>query len=186
MVTIRTFIAIHLTEEVRRGIGRAIEVLKPHTRDIRWVPLENLHLTLRFLGDVEEGRMPEVHQAVMAAAAEMMPFALRLGHFGAFPGLSRPRVLWIGMEGDVEALRELQQQVSEALVRRGFPDEDKPFSPHLTVGRTMRDRRASVQASPTVAEPGPEMVVRDVFVMKSDLHPDGPVYTSLFKVALKM
>ena len=185
MAAIRTFIAIHLTEEVRPEVGRAVEILKPHTQGIRWVSPENLHLTLRFLGDVEAGRMPEVHQAVAVAAAEMTSFALHLGRFGAFPGLNSPRVLWIGLEGDVEILWELQRRIEEALVGRGFPEEGNPFSPHLTLGRTMRDRRASVQALPTVAEPGPGMVVQEVYIMKSDLQPGGPVYTSLFKAALK-
>lgn len=185
MAAIRTFIAIHLTDEIRQEIERTIGFLSPRARGVRWVSPENLHLTLRFLGDVEEKRMPEVCEAVSTAAGEVPPFAIRVGDFGAFPGLDRPKVLWIGVEGDTVTLGELQRRVETELVRRGFPEEDRPFSPHLTVGRTVRDRRASVPVPPAAITPGPEMTVREVFVIKSDLRPEGPVYTPLLKAALK-
>ncbi len=184
MAAIRTFVAIPLTEEVRRGIGNAVEALRPWARGIRWVPLENLHLTLRFLGGVEEERLLEVHQAVAAAVEEIAPFALRTGGFGAFPERGRPRVLWVALEGDLENLRKLQGRVETELVQRGFPGEDRPFSPHLTVGRATRNQSVAVEL-PMIAQPGPEMVVREAVVMKSDLHPEGPVYTILFESALK-
>jgi 2'-5' RNA ligase len=159
--------------------------LRPRARGIRWVSPENLHLTLRFLGDVEEGQVPEAHQAVCSAAEEVSPFAIRPGAFGAFPNAQRPRVLYVSLEGDVERLRGLQRQIENELIGRGFPKEDRPFSPHLTIGRATRDRRGPIDLPPPPAGAAPEMVVREVLVMKSDLRPDGPVYTPLARVVLK-
>ncbi|MSS70343.1 MAG: RNA 2',3'-cyclic phosphodiesterase [Candidatus Latescibacteria bacterium] len=183
MATIRTFIAIAPTEEVRQKIGQMIEDLKPHAQGIRWVKAENLHLTLRFLGDVEESRMPEVHQAVVSAAGQ--PFSIRPGALGAFPNVHRPRVLYVSLEGGLEALLGLQHRVEDELVGRGFPREDRPFAPHLTIGRAMRDRRGAINL-PSISDPAvSDTVVREVLVMKSDLRPDGPIYTPMARVGLK-
>jgi 2'-5' RNA ligase len=186
MAAIRTFIALALTGEVRLSVARRMDDLRPRAQGIRWVPPENLHLTLRFLGDVEEGQIPEVHQAVASAAGGGGPFALRPGAFGAFPNVHRPRVLYVSLEGDVERLRGLQRRVEGELVGRGFPKEDRPFSPHLTIGRAMRDRRVSIDLPPLPPETAPpEMIVREVLIMKSDLRPGGPIYTPVARVELK-
>ena len=185
MAAIRTFIAVALTGEVRPWIAPRMEDLRPRAQGIRWASPENLHLTLRFLGDVEEGQMPEVHQAVRSAAEGVSPFAIRPGAFGAFPNAQRPRVLYVSLEGDVERLGGLQRRIENELVGRGFPKEDRPFSPHLTIGRAMRDRRGPIDLPPTSAGTAPEMVVREVLVMKSDLRPEGPIYTPMASVNLK-
>lgn len=185
MAVLRTFIAVALTGEVRLWVARRMEDLRPCIRGIRWVSPENLHLTLRFLGDVEEGRMPEAHQAVRSAAAGVGPFAIRPGAFGAFPNAQRPRVLYVSLEGDVGRLRGLQRRVESELVGRGFPKEDRPFSPHLTIGRAMRERRGPIDFPSPPGGAAPEMVVREVLVMKSDLRPDGPIYTPMARIELE-
>jgi 2'-5' RNA ligase len=185
MAAIRTFIAVALTNELRAWIAREAEALKGRTQGIRWSSVDHLHLTLRFLGDVEEGRMPEVIAVVAGAAAMTRPFEIRPGRFGTFPEAGRPRVLWLGVEGDLETLKGLRERVEEGLFRRGFPGEDRPFSPHLTLGRAVRDRRVILPPLALPGPSGPAMSVHEVLVMKSELRPAGPIHTPLARARFR-
>jgi RNA 2',3'-cyclic 3'-phosphodiesterase len=185
MAALRTFIAIALTDEVRDWIVRGIESLKGRTQGIRWTPLGQLHLTLRFLGDVPEERMPEVIDAVSAAASITLPFEVRPGGFGAFPDLRRPRVLWTGVDGDLESLCGHQARVEEELARRGFPREDRPFSPHLTLGRPGREGRVILPPDAGLERSGPAMLVRETLVVKSELRPGGAIHTPVSRARFR-
>lgn len=180
----RTFVAVPLSGETRSGIERTVAALRPRTRGIRWVPPGNLHLTLRFLGEVDEVRIPDLSRAIDLATAGIPPFTIRTCGVGAFPGMGSPRVLWVGLEGDLESLLKLQRRVEEELVGLGLPGEDKPFSPHLTVGRALRGTRAWVKGPLQGLDPPQEMRVHGVHLMKSVLSPEGAVYTSLYQAAL--
>lgn len=102
---------------------------------VRWVPPENLHLTLKFLGDTPKDKITELQEALQKAVSQQRKFALKAVGVGCFPNVKRPRVVWVGLEGDVVELKTLVEQIENAIAPLGFPTEKRPFSPHLTIGR---------------------------------------------------
>ncbi len=133
----RLFVALNLPDRERAGIHRAAASLRESTLPVRWVPAENLHVTLAFLGEVDEGRVDPVGQALRWVGAQHAPLTLEVGGVGAFPTPRRPRVLWIGAEGG-SALRALQRGVQAALEPLGFAPDERSFHPHVTLGRARR------------------------------------------------
>lgn len=188
----RLFIAVELPEDTLRGIGRLQDKLKSAIggRAARWTRPEGIHLTLKFLGDVAPGRAAEIEAGMKAAAATAQPFELRARGLGCFPNLERPRVLWVGLAGEVEALRALQGGVEERIAPMGFPTEERGFSPHLTLARTAqgatRDEAAAIgMAAKTHAtfELGAWQVT-EINLMRSQLKADGALYTRVGGAAL--
>lgn len=137
----RAFVALLLDDEARRAVVAVLDGLRPLSRAVAWVPAANLHLTLHFLGDQSEARLGEALDALDEAAAATPPFELLLHGLGAFPGLERPRIFWLGVAEGALAVRGLQARVMTALGARGFPPETRPWHPHLTVGRVPDERR---------------------------------------------
>jgi 2'-5' RNA ligase len=131
----RLFIALDLPDDVRAELAAAQARLGGHA--VRWAAAEGMHLTLQFLGEVEAGRVDGLLAALAVVSAP--PFALRLAGLGAFPSAARPRVLWAGLGGDLGALGALQRAVTAATSALGFPPEERPFTPHLTLGRARQD-----------------------------------------------
>ena len=169
-----------LADELRRGAGRAGD-------DVRWVPPENIHLTLQFLGAVPEERVAGVEAALRDAAAGARPFSLSLHGAGGFPNARRPRIIWAGLEGDVAPLAELVRDLGARLAKLGFPPEDRPFAPHLTLGRA-RDGHgapglAGALARAAQIEPTPWRATELVLV-ESHLSPRGPRYEAIARVPL--
>ena len=136
----RLFVALNLPDRVREALWAAAAPLRELGLAVKWVRPEGIHLTLKFLGEVSEGREPDLRAALGRAAAGGRALSLVVSGFGAFPGLDRPRVIWAGLEADPEILA-LQHRVEEQFVPLGFPREDRPFRPHLTLGRAARDAR---------------------------------------------
>ncbi len=184
MSGIRTFIAIGLGNEISQDLERYIEGLQQLVEGVRWVAVQNIHLTLRFLGSLDEGGVLRVRRAVLAGAEGTLPFTLRPGSLGGFPDLRRPRVLYINLEGDLETLKRLQSRIEDELFRSDFSKQDKPFSPHITIGRVRRGRRALWNAPTIPIQSTSEMLVREILILKSDLRPEGPVYTPLARTVL--
>lgn len=102
---------------------------------VRWVPPENLHLTLKFLGDTPKDKIPELQETLQKAVSQQRKFALKAVGVGCFPNAKRPRVVWVGLEGGVVELKTLAEQIENTIAPLGFPTEKRPFSPHLTIGR---------------------------------------------------
>src|SRR2546430_5286414 len=138
---IRTFVAIRLDETVRAALGAAIEGLRRVARDVAWVAPENLHLTLKFLGQVREARTAELVAAIAQATSGFAAFEATVAGLGAFPTPTRPRVIWAGVGRGADALVGLAGRVDEALAALGFEREPRPFSPHATLGRVRTPRR---------------------------------------------
>jgi len=191
MTNLRAFIAVSLSDEIVRGISRTVEDLKARLPNgaVRWVSAQNLHLTLKFLGDTPATQVDELSQALQAAVAPFPPFELRAAGLGAFPSARRARVVWVGLSAP-DTLPALQRAVEYEMARRGFPAEERPFSPHLTIGRVGRDARpadlqllAAALQNFTVGSLG-MVTVEAVHFYKSDLRPAGPVYTRLFSALL--
>ncbi|MCR4399823.1 MAG: RNA 2',3'-cyclic phosphodiesterase [Syntrophomonadaceae bacterium] len=175
----RLFVAVAVPPAVVERAEQVKGRLMGCGADVKWVWRENYHLTVKFLGEVEEARVAAVVQELRAAAGESPPFVLRLLGAGAFPSLQRPRVLWLGVGGDVEKAEWLGERVDARLAELGFEPE-RQRSLHLTLGR-MRTS-AGVQGMLRLlreegqAGPEPEFEVREVLLMESRLSREGPSY----------
>lgn len=193
---IRSFVALLLDEPTRGAVASTIDRLRAVDRGagraVAWVPAPNLHLTLKFLGQQPEARLAEVEAAIAAAARVCRPFAIALKGVGAFPTLDRPRILWVGLtEGGAEA-RALQERVEAALAPHGFPRDERPWHPHLTIGRVPDDRRWRREAGPalreaiaaTATQSFGRLVVDRLVLMRSDLGPAGARYRELASATL--
>ncbi|MBI4591177.1 MAG: RNA 2',3'-cyclic phosphodiesterase [Candidatus Rokubacteria bacterium] len=182
MERIRSFVAILLSEEVRAAVAREIDHLRPLGPRVSWVAPPNLHLTLKFLGELPPDAFERVKEGLVEAVAGATPFSLRFQGLGAFPGLARPRVLWVGVIEGGQTAQALQSRLEAALTRRGFAGEERAFSPHLTIGR-VREPRALTQLQQALA--GAERMefgrldVHALSLMRSDLSPGGSRYTEL-------
>ncbi len=181
---LRLFVACELSDDVRDGLRRIQDDLRRlGAGQLRWARPEGIHVTLKFLGEVEEARVAEI-SAALAAAIE--PFELRLqpAALGGFGG-ARLRVIWVGLQGDVEALASLAGRVEAALTPLGFPRERRPFAAHLTLARVAdrvpaADRRELADLIDGYRPPPlPSMIVTDVSLMQSKLGPRGSVYQRL-------
>jgi 2'-5' RNA ligase len=183
MARVRTFVAVEVGEEVRSAAVALQHALARTGAEVKWVEPHNLHVTLLFLGEVDERELAAVCRAVAAAAAGEPPFELRVSGVGAFPNPRRPKTLWAGVaDGSAELVR-LHGKVEQALLDLGaYRQEDRPYSPHLTLGRVKSeaDGQALTPELPKHAGwVGGRTTVAEVVVYSSELRRDGPVYTPL-------
>ncbi len=187
----RLFVALEPPEPVRRRLAAiAVELRRDAGRagdEIRWVAPENVHLTLQFLGAVPEERVPDVEAVLRDAAAGARPLALEVRGAGGFPNARRPRVLWAGLTGDIAPLAALAAEVGRRLAPLGFPPEERPFSPHLTLGRA-RDRRGAPGLAGALAgaaqADGTPWRASELTLFESHLSPKGPRYEVVARFAL--
>jgi 2'-5' RNA ligase len=185
--TIRTFIAIEIPKTVISKIRELQDVIKAYGFKIRWVRAENIHLTLKFLGDIEEIKINEIAKAVSKAVEKYSPISLKAKGIGVFPGIKRPRVLWVGLSGQLEALVKLQQTLDENLIALGFSREERPFKGHLTMGRIKDkiDVKKLGDALMAFRRFESETFTADQIILyKSELTPSGAVYTGLASALL--
>ena len=131
----RAFLGIGLPADVRESIVSAIAPVRSLHAPVAWTAPQNLHITLYFLGEIYPERVPLVERSMRLAASGIDPFSLTTEGGGAFPGTRNPRILWVGFLEPLELVRQLQQNMENALSGAGFPREDRPFHPHITVGR---------------------------------------------------
>lgn len=185
--TLRTFIAFKLPEKIVVAIGNVQERLKPYGFGVRWVKPENIHLTLKFLGNTQKSDTETIGEAIYESAKSFVPISLTAKGIGAFPGIQRPRVIWVGISGQLTTLQELQTALDEKLEFMGFPREKRPFKGHLTLGR-VKGRIEPKRFHAALRDAGafePESFVVDTLVLyQSELKPTGAVYTSLYGITL--
>jgi 2'-5' RNA ligase len=187
----RLFVAIAPPAAVRSALGAAIDELRQVVHGpMRWVPHASIHLTLKFLGDVDSSHVGELAESLGDACAGVAPFKLRLVGGGTFPAGKRPSVVWTGLGGEIDQLRELQHAVELAMVGLGFGAESRPFGPHLTLarigGRLAHDRmRALGDGLASLRYPDDaSFVVGQVELIRSQLGHGAPRYTTLAEAAL--
>ena len=189
---IRVFIAAPIPSPAKLVLSNVIEGLSGKIpTGVRWVNPDGIHLTIKFLGNIPPEGVARITQAMGRAAAEVSPFQVRLWGLGTFPNEKRPRVLWAGVEGDIDRLRELQEKSESALEALGYPIDRRPFNPHLTLGR-VRDqvneqtRRGigSVLSSEELEASEP-WSVELVELIQTHFGPEGATYTTLARVSLK-
>jgi 2'-5' RNA ligase len=183
----RAFISVELSDEIRRRTAALQGDLRASGARLRWVKPDNLHFTLRFLGEIPAAQVARAVVATREAVRAVVPFVVTIGGLGAFPSFERPQVVWIGAVAGADALEALADRVNDALARERFPGDRRRFRPHLTVGRARDERQWGdlVRALHRFrdVEIGPQRV-DVVTVMESRLTPEGPVYTVREQVRL--
>lgn len=182
MPGIRTFVAVEVDEASRRELARLLTSFRASQADVKWVSPENLHLTLKFLGDIPPEAIGEVVGRLDQVSRGVKPFRLRLGGLGAFPTGAAPRVVWVGVTEGRAELSALAAKVEEALADSAARREERPFSAHLTLGRVRSPRnRERLQATMSRLKDfaGPGATVNRMVLFSSDLRPTGPIYTPI-------
>jgi len=190
---LRSFIAVEIPADIHRAIMRSMASMQRALPKplIRWVESQNIHLTLKFLGDVSPVNLDQLADALKVELASHASFNISVGGLGAFPNSHRPRIIWVGLEAPI-ALTTLQRTVDTIAARMGYVPEEHPFSPHLTIGRVGQGVTSAdllrIQAAfdaTTVGNLG-EVHVESVHIFKSDLQPGGSVYTHLYTLPMKL
>ena len=186
---LRAFIAIPISAEAKRALDSVIgRVAVQAPGGVRWVQPEGIHLTVKFLGNVEPMLVNPIAEAMGRAAAGGSLFRLQLAGLGMFPNERNPRVLWAGVAGDLEALEALQGRMESEMSALSFPPEKRSFSPHLTLGRVgqilpRKDeglrRRVSAALLAASLDPTGPWQVETVHLMRSDPAPGGAIYSAL-------
>ncbi|MBC8346696.1 MAG: RNA 2',3'-cyclic phosphodiesterase [Candidatus Marinimicrobia bacterium] len=178
---IRTFIAIPVPESVFNLQGNLKETILEKTGKVRWVRQDQLHLTIKFVGDTPDESIDEVRGVMQKVADQITPFDLSIQKTGCFPKIERPRVMWIGLEGALDQLNQLVEMVHNGLHPLGFPREEKNFHPHITLARAKYPQKNAPDISSflnTSYDPIPFQIEKFQFI-SSELFPNGPVYTIL-------
>jgi RNA 2',3'-cyclic 3'-phosphodiesterase len=181
--TIRSFLALDPPEEILLEIGRVQNRLRKLIHgDLRWVRPEAIHLTLKFFGDIRENDVANISAVMKKATAAVGKFELGIGGAGVFPDPHRPRIIWLGMNGDVARLVTFQQGMERALQEIGFPREERPFQPHLTLGRIKTPKGLSGIAEALdqkKTDAAGRFTATGLCLFRSDLTPRGAIYTRL-------
>jgi 2'-5' RNA ligase len=183
---VRSFVAVPLPEGVRMRLAAVADELRPRASGLAWVRPENLHLTLRFLGELDPGALARAREAVATAATAVARFTVEVGGLGGFPPGCPPRVVWAGVLAGSEELRGLYAALEAQLVARGIPAEGRAFHPHVTLARA-RDRRGGARLE-GLLEGGPRfgaVPVAGLYLMRSELSPRGPTYSVLATTPLR-
>jgi len=184
---IRAFLAVELPDSLRPGLAQVQGELKRSRADVRWVPVGNIHLTLKFFGNVPEDEIAALARAARAATAEAAPLQLQVTIAGAFPSPLSPRVVWLGLGGDVLPLTQLFYRLEKAFAALGYLPEGRAFNPHLTLGRVKspanRERLAGMLAKMPPLD-WPPFTVKELILFQSVLSPQGSKYTPLQVIPL--
>ena len=183
---IRSFIAIELSDALKQALDALRKRLDSPRYDVRWVAARNIHLTLRFLGEISTDEVQAAAQAAARAAALTKPFRISLRGLGAFPSSGSPRVVWVGVE-DCPSLQLLAEDLSRELLEARFPPPDHAFRPHLTLGRVKSPKGKEELKRELQQNQGVSLGQQDVaefLLIRSELRPAGPVYTPLNRFSL--
>ena len=183
---LRCFIAVELPEELKKNIYVYMEKLKATTADVKWISPENLHLTLKFLGNTQEELLKDINKRLISLAKAHDRFSLQVSGAGVFPNIKYPRVVWLGVH-DSEEIIKLQHDIDESMEGLGFKRDEKQFTPHLTIGRvkSMRNKDALIKELATLKEVDfGKIEVINITLMKSELKPGGAEHFKLSEILL--
>ena len=194
MDKIRSFVAIPIPAEIRRRLAEVEKDLMPSRAGVKWVPEDNFHVTLKFLGYVEPERLEAVARGVETAVQGAGPFEVELAEVGAFPKISRPSVIWVGVKKGGQEMITLADRVDAEMAKIGFERETRPFSPHITVGRVKSprnrgwppenlDRLRELIERHQNREVG-SFGVEQVNIMRSELRITGPIYSVISEIRM--
>jgi 2'-5' RNA ligase len=178
----RTFLAVEIPESVRKVIHDLIQIEAKKELPIKWVKFENLHITLKFLGEIEENNKSKMAPAIAEICQKHSPFSVQLAGLGCFPNPRNPRVVWVGVKQGGEELCTIAADLEEELARFGFKEE-KRFHPHLTIGRIKKFCKVDDILTKSVSTD--VFRVNSIVFFKSTLKPDGPIYEKLDRYTLR-
>lgn len=181
---LRCFIAVELNNQIRKDLGDFINILKKQTGDVKWVSQQNLHITLKFLGNTQDVLLPEIKESLLHIVSSYNPFYIKIYGTGIFPSRKNPKILWTGIT-NAEPLVELKGEIENAMELLGFEREDKQFRPHLTIGRVKSTRGINNIINELDRAKDRNfgvMQVDRVNIIKSTLKPGGSEYTSLDEI----
>jgi len=192
MGVIRAFIAVDLSAEVLGRLENVHRQLKQRIPGaaVRWAPVKNIHLTLKFLGDVSESNLKVLYEIMKKEAEKQKVFEIRVSGLGAFPSINRPRVIWVGVQSPPD-LAAVQRAIDLETARLGYTSEEREFSPHLTLGRISRSASSeeagqigATLGSMKVGDLGSSLI-QAVHFYRSDLNPEGAIYTKLYSAPFR-
>ena len=185
----RTFIAIELSDQIRESLAQIQSHLKYSGADVKWVEKNNIHLTLRFLGEVAEEKCAKIKSILDEIGKSTKQFEISIKDIGAFPNINYSRVIWVGLDKGAVESKALAEKIDEEVLKIGFQKETRPFAAHLTIGRVrspknkeaLKEKIASYSLQPTVHSP---QLISSVALFQSTLTPKGAVYTKLHETKL--
>lgn len=185
-VNVRIFIAIDIPNSIKAEIAKLQKELRSSHTSISWTRPQNLHLTLKFLGEISENSLAQVERAVEEAASVFQIFSLNLDGVGVFPQFRKPRVLWIGLGGEINTLITLAERIEDSLLQCGFAPEKHPFQPHLTIGRFRYPHHSQsiIARAHEYGFPALPFEVAEIVIMRSRLHSSGAEHTPIYKIKL--
>lgn len=182
-MAIRSFLAFELPPDIKEILSRVSEEMRGFPVDVRWVPTDNIHLTMVFLGNIPEDNITRIEQSVSNVCKEAGAFSVRLSGVGVFPNRRRPSVLWAGLDGEIERMGELRDALQKALAPLGIKEETRGFAPHLTLGRFKKGPPRREQVERLLSEyeslSSPVCTMDKLKLFRSQLRPGGAVYTEL-------
>ena len=182
MPTLRTFVALPLDSHITTSLQDLYRQLKSLPVDVKWVDPQSIHLTLTFLGNVEEARIDPLCEAIRRGIGGKKPWTVAVKKIGTFPAMRNPRVVWVGLDDPSGRLITMQQRIEAELAPLGFEKEKRKFTPHLTVGRVRSAKGKKELVSFLIDERERElgeMEIHRIILFKSNLKPTGAVYTAL-------
>lgn len=190
--SIRAFIAIELPKQVKDELSSIQKNLRNSGADVKWVEPENIHFTLKFLGNTEKTKIKDITDALNEIAKKIKSFSMNLTEIGAFPRISYPRVIWVGIKEGANTVSELAKTVEGKLNKLGFPKEDRPFSAHITIGR-VRSPKGKEKLKTQVENLNKsksqladyKIQISKITLFQSTLMPTGPTYTKLHEAHLE-
>ena len=187
-LSIRTFIAVDLSEGIKNSVFEVQRELKKSGADIKWVDPKNLHVTLKFLGETDEEKVIKIKFALDEIASLQKSFEINISELGAFPNMRSPRIIWIGIDKGARELSRLALYIEEKLSSCGFEKEKKAFSSHITIGRARStlNQIALKEKMPAISIPDVDAcLINRVTLYKSTLSSSGPTYEALHLTSLK-
>ena len=186
--TIRAFIAIPLDPKIQHSIEYMQDRLKKSNNDIKWVKPENIHITLKFLGDVTTEQINSVKQTLLNCTHNTRPFKVKLSQLGAFPNIECPRTLWIGLKDSKQQLNRMAVSLEKALGKIGFQGDQRPFRSHITIGRIRSSKNIDALSKSMSNYPISEnciQTISKIILFQSILSSEEPIYKSLYQVKFK-
>jgi len=182
----RLFIALPLPDDVEQYLGSIIDDLKQKRGKVKWVDSKNIHLTIKFLGETEESKVESISTAIKKVAGNHNSIKCTINKIGAFPNLMRPKVIWAGMQNNIDKLEAIASEIDNEMSELGFEKENRKFKSHLTLGR-VKDNRDLYYLTKYLEsyriEPQ-DILYDNIVLFKSTLTPDGPIYERLCEVNL--
>ena len=187
---IRSFLAFELPDDIKSILTRVSGEIRESSLDVRWVRPESIHLTVIFMGDVQSEQIPSMGASLGAVCANHVPFTISLRPMGCFPNSRNPRVIWLGIDGDLERMSRFRDDLQRILSPFGIKEEERAFRPHLTLGRFKKPAKRQTEMEQMLAKyselSSPARILKELFLFRSDLKPDGAVYTKMLSWRLSL